>query len=377
MSAQAVQLTRELLARRSINPPGEEDACTRYAGAQLEAAGFHTAYHAFGPGRTSLIAALDGMADHPPLCFTGHVDTVPLGAAEWSVDPFGATTDGDKLYGRGASDMKSGVAAMVVAAMEIARLPRRKAGLVLIITAGEETGCDGARHLAHVVKAVPKAGALVVGEPTGNVPLIGHKGALWLRASFTGRTAHGSMPEQGENAVYKAARGLLRLEHYHFDVPAHRHLGRPTINVGSITGGINVNSVPDRAEVGIDIRTIPAQDNAVLVDEIGEVLGGGATVRPFVDVGAVASDPQNDWISDVFDLYERHTGLRADPSGAPFFTDASVLTPAMGGVPTLILGPGETAMAHKTDEYCLIPKIGEAVELYREIALRWSEKPVD
>lgn len=372
MSAQAVALTRELLARRSINPPGEEDACTRHVGAQLEAAGFHVAYHAFGPGRTSLVATLGGTADHPPICFTGHVDTVPLGAAEWSVDPFGATTDGDKLYGRGASDMKSGVAAMVVAAMDIARLPRRKAGLVLIITAGEETGCEGARHLAHVVKAVPQAGALIVGEPTGNVPLIGHKGAVWLRANFSGRTAHGSMPEQGDNAVYKAARGLLRLEDYHFDVPAHRHLGRPTINVGSIKGGLNVNSVPDLAEVGIDIRTIPAQDNAALIAEIGAVLGTTA-LQPFVDVGAVASDPQNEWISDVFDLYERHTGLRANPAGAPFFTDASELTPAMGGVPTLVLGPGETAMAHKTDEYCLISRIGEAVELYREIALRWME----
>jgi succinyl-diaminopimelate desuccinylase len=374
MSAAALHLTRELLVKRTVNPPGEEDACTRHVGSLLESAGFHVAYHAFDIVRTSLIATLAGVGDHPALCFTGHVDTVPLGAAEWSVDPFGAEIDGDRLYGRGASDMKSGVAAMVVAAIEIAKLPRQQAGLVLIITAGEETGCDGARHLARVVKAVPKAGALIVGEPTGNVPLIGHKGALWLRACFCGRTAHGSMPEQGDNAVYKAARSLLRLEHYGFDVPAHRHLGRPTINVGSIKGGLNVNSVPDWAEVGIDIRTIPAQNNEAIIAEIGGVLGQDATLQPFVDVGAVASDPQNDWISDVFDLYERRTGARADPSGAPFFTDASELTPAMGGVPTIILGPGETIMAHKTDEYCLIPKIGEAVELYREIALRWPER---
>jgi succinyl-diaminopimelate desuccinylase len=374
MSVQALQLTRDLLVRRSVNPPGEEDACTRHVGALLENAGFQVTYHAYDPGRTSLVAILNGVGGQPSLCFTGHVDTVPLGAAEWSVDPFGATIDGDRLYGRGASDMKSGVAAMVVAAVEIAKLPRQRVGLALIITAGEETGCDGARHLAYVAKALPKAGALIVGEPTCNVPLIGHKGALWLRACFSGRTAHGSMPEQGDNAVYKAARSLLRLENYHFDVPAHRHLGRPSVNVGTVKGGLNVNSVPDWAEIGIDIRTIPAQDNATLIAEMGHVLGPEAILQPIVDVGAIASDPQNEWISDVFDLYERHSGTRADPSGAPFFTDASELAPAMGGVPTIILGPGETAMAHKTDEYCLVPRIEEAVELYREIALRWPER---
>jgi succinyl-diaminopimelate desuccinylase len=101
------------------------------------------------------------------------------------------------------------------------------------------------------------------------------------------------------------------------------------------------------------------------------VLGEGAEVSKIVDVGAVASNPQNEWISGVFDLYERRSGQRIDPKGAPFFTDASVLVPAMGNVPALILGPGETAMAHKTDEYCFASKIEAAVDFYVEIAKRW------
>ena len=218
---------------------------------------------------------------------------------------------------------------------------------------------------------LPKAGALVVGEPTGNAPLIGHKGALWLQAAFRGVTAHGSMPEQGDNAVYKAARGVLRLADHGFNLPRHHHLGGPTINVGTMHGGLNINSVPDLAKVEIDIRTIPGQSNDAICEEIGDLLGKDAEVSRIVDVGAVASSPENHWIESVFDLCERTTGERVDPRGATYFTDASVLVPAMGHIPALILGPGETAMAHKTDEYCVVTKIEEAVELYTEIARHW------
>lgn len=365
----AIDLTRDLVRIRSINPPGEEEGCALLLARILDAGGFSVTAHSFAPGRTSIVATLDGAG--VPICFTGHLDTVPLGGAPWDRDPLGADLHGDKLFGRGTSDMKSGVAAMALAALGLAKLPRRKAGLVLIFTAGEETGCDGARYLARLDGVLPRAGALLVGEPTGNYPLIGHKGALWLKAAFQGVTAHGSMPELGENAVYKAARGVLRLAEHRIAADRHNHLGLPSINVGSLHGGFNVNSVPDAAEVEIDIRTLPGQSNEAVRHEVTAVLGESASVSSIVDVGAVASNPQNEWISDVFDLYERTSGQRVDPRGAPFFTDASVLVPAMGGIPALILGPGETAMAHKTNEYCFASKIELAVELYSEIGRKW------
>jgi succinyl-diaminopimelate desuccinylase len=371
MTLSAVQLTRDLIRLRSINPPGDEEPCARLLAGILEGAGFRVSSHSFAEGRTSIIAALDGSGDAEPICLTGHLDTVPLGSAPWARDPLAAETDGDRLFGRGSSDMKSGVAAMLVAALQLAKLPSRKAGIVLIFTAGEETGCDGARYLSQINGLLPKAGALLVGEPTGNYPLIGHKGALWLKAAFHGVTAHGSMPELGDNAVLKAARGVLRLSEHEFDVARHSHLGGPSLNVGSLHGGLNVNSVPDQAEVQIDIRTVPGQSNAAISADVARVIGEGAELSRIVDVGAVASNPQNEWISDVFDLYERTSGQRVDPRGAPFFTDASVLTPAMGGIPTLIMGPGETAMAHKTNEYCHLSKIEAAVDLYAEILRRW------
>jgi len=367
----AIELTRDLVRLRSVNPPGEESACARLIAGILEPAGFAVAIHDLSADRSNVVAVLKGEGAKEPLCFTGHLDTVPFGAAPWQFDPLAATRDGDKIYGRGTSDMKSGVAAMVVAALEIAKLKARAADLLLVFTVGEETGCDGARYLAGLKIVLPKAGALVVGEPTGNVPLIGHRGALWLKAAFKGVTAHGSMPELGDNAVLKAARGAVRLHDHRFDTDKHHHLGGPSINIGSLHGGMNVNSVPDAAQVEIDIRTIPGQSNEQIRKEVMAVLGEGAEVSKIVDVGAVASNPQNEWISGVFDLYERRSGQRIDPKGAPFFTDASVLVPAMGNVPALILGPGETAMAHKTDEYCFASKIEAAVDFYVEIAKGW------
>ena len=367
----AVRLTQDLIRLRSINPPGDEQACADHLARSLEAAGFEVAAYSFAEGRTSLVARLDGDADAKPICFTGHLDTVPLGGAPWDRDPLGAEIDGGRLYGRGSSDMKSGVAAMAIAAMDVARLPDRKAGLVLVFTAGEETGCDGARFLAGLENVLPQAGALVVGEPTGNDPLIGHKGALWLQAVFRGITAHGSMPELGDNAVYKAAKGVLHLAKHEFKAPGHNQLGRPSLNVGTLNGGLNVNSVPDHARVEVDIRTVPGQSNEAILEEIQALLGEEAEIARMVDVGAIASNPHDTWVAGVFELCERATGRRLDPRGAPFFTDASVLVPAMSQLPAVILGPGETAMAHKTNEYCEVAKIEQAVGLYTEIARGW------
>src|SRR5437588_407730 len=158
--------------------------------------------------------------------------------------------------------MKSGVAAIVAAALQLSRARLRGPGMTLVLVAGEETGCEGAAHLARTPGALGRAGALVVAEPTGIQPVIGHKGALWLRARFRGVTAHGSMPERGVNAVVKAARAVLKLADLRFDVAPDPLLGAPTLNVGTFAGGLNLNSVPDEAVIGIDLRTIPAQRHA-------------------------------------------------------------------------------------------------------------------
>jgi succinyl-diaminopimelate desuccinylase len=367
----AFELTRDLLRFDTINPTGDETACARHVGDRLSDNGFRVSYHPYGERRTCVVAAIGGVADRPPLCITGHIDTVPLGAVAWRKDPFAGETDAGRLFGRGSSDMKSGVAAFVTAAIafrdELAGTP----GLELVITGGEESGCEGAFHLARSTGALGRAGAILVAEPTANYPLVGHKGAYWLNARTRGVTAHGSMPERGENAVYKAARAVAKLEHFEFGVAAHALLGRPTLNVGTIAGGLNINSVPDEAQIGIDIRTVAGQDHAALYAALADLLGPGVELEPILDVGSVYTDPTDSWVADVFEIMAPILGETPQPRGVSYFTDAAALRPAYGNPPTVILGPGEPHMAHQTDEFCVTDRIGQAVDAYSEIIRRW------
>lgn len=366
----ALSLSRDLLRFDTINPPGDERACALHLGAILEGAGFAVQTYEFAPARTSLIARRGGSSDRAPLCFAGHIDTVPLGARAWQRDPFAGETGEGRLYGRGSSDMKSGVAASVIAATRLAARLDATAGLLLVLVAGEETGCEGSRHLAGL-QVLSNAGAIVVGEPTGNYPFVGHKGVLWLNAETTGVTAHGSMPERGVNAIYKAARAVEKLEHFRFEAEPHPALGSCTLNVGTIRGGLNVNSVPDAATIGIDIRTTPDEKHGELVRRLGAHLGDEVALTPILDIEGVWTDAADPWVQEVFDLTTPILGERPAMRGTPYFTDGAMLAPACGRPPTIILGPGELDQLHKTDESCRLDRIEQAVELYTEIARRW------
>ena len=368
----AVALTRKLLSFNPINPPGAEEACAAYLGALLEAAGFRVDYAAFAPTRTSLVARIGRDTGKPPLGFTGHVDTVPLGAARWKQDAFGASLEGGRLYGRGSSDMKSGVAAFVVAALALAERLRDGPGVTLVITADEECGCGGAAFLAKRTNLLGTVGALVVGEPTGNYPLVGHKGALWLEARTAGVTAHGSMPERGDNAIYKAARAVDELRKFDFGIGPHPMMGRPTLNVGTLHAGLNINSVPDSATIGVDIRTIPGQDHRQLRDKLGAALGADVELVPIVDVEAIYSNPDEPWLQHVFAMAERQIGERPAPRTATYFTDAAVLNDVYRDIPICVLGPGEPQLAHQTDEFCLVDRIEQSVAIYTDLMREWS-----
>jgi succinyl-diaminopimelate desuccinylase len=364
-------LTRELLAFNTINPPGMERACARHLGALLEAAGFRLAYHEFAESRTSLIAQIGGDASLPPICFTGHIDTVPLGTAAWTKDAFAGETDGDRLYGRGSTDMKSGVAAFVAAAIELAPRLAKSPGLVLVITAGEEIGCEGARYLADN-NLLDRAGAIVVAEPTGNYPYVGHKGLAWFEIETTGVTAHGSMPEVGVNAINKMARVIGDLEHFRFPVDTHPVMGQPTLNVGTIRGGLNTNSVPDSAKITVDARTVPGIDHEHLCHSLEHLLGPhGARVRKIVDTPALYTEPANEWVQGVFEACAPLLGARPTPKTITFSTDGADLKRGYGGPPAVILGPGEVRLAHQTDEWCSMERISQSVDLFTRIMRRW------
>jgi succinyl-diaminopimelate desuccinylase len=370
-AADAVALTRALLAFDTVNPPGREADCARHAAALLQDWGFEVAFHDFEPGRTSVIARAGGNGARAPLCLTGHLDVVPLGTRAWARDPFAGETDGDRLYGRGSSDMKSGVAAILLAARAWAKKLRGTPGVVLVLTASEENGCIGSRHLAALPQLMGKAGAIVVGEPTANQPFVGHKGSLKFHARFRGVSAHGSMPELGENAIYKAARAIGRLEEFDFRQPPHPVMGAATLSVGTVEGGAGVNLVPDSARIGVDIRTLPGMDHAALLERLRERMGGDVEIDPFSNLPAVWTAPEAEWMQRVFGICAPLLGASPQVRTATYMTDAANLRKVYGDVPTVVLGPGEPQMAHQTDEYCSMERIRQSVAIYEAIIGDW------
>ena len=371
MSADVVELTQELVRTRTVNPPGDEEKAASLLAARLEAAGLEVTSHELAPGRTSLVARTRSRGERPALCLTGHLDTVPLGRADWSRDAFAAEIDGDRLYGRGTSDMKGGTAAIVVAAERVAALGEGAAGLELVLCAGEETGCEGALALAQASGALGQAGAVLVAEPTTNHPCVAHKGVVWADAVARGKTAHGSMPHLGENAIYKLARAVARLEDFELEADEHPLLGRPTVSLGTMAGGLNINSVPDYATAGIDVRTVPGMSGDGVLAALAARLGDEVELEPRVVLDPIDTDPADRWVQEVFEVMGPLIDETPEPRGLAYFTDAAALAPAYGRPPTIICGPGDAEQAHRTDESCSVAALEASAEGLFEIARRW------
>jgi succinyl-diaminopimelate desuccinylase len=368
--SEAISLTRSLLRFDTVNPPGRERDCARYAGSLLQEWGYRVDYHEYADTRTSVIARAGGLDTKAPLCLTGHLDVVPIGTRAWTRDPFSGETDGDRLYGRGSSDMKAGVAAILLAARAMAKRLAGTPGVVIVLTAAEEGGCIGSKKLAET-ELLGRAGAMIVGEPTSNYPLVGHKGSVKFHARFKGVSAHGSMPHLGVNAIYKAARALGKLEAFDFGVPAHPVMGKPTLNVGTIEGGNTVNAVPDSADIGVDIRTVPGMDHAVLLNSL-QGLMAEAELDVFSNLGPVWTEPGEEWVQRVFEICKPYVEGRLEARTAPYMTDAANLLKVYAGAPTVVLGPGEAAMAHQTDEYCSMERIRQSVSIYEALISDWT-----
>ncbi|MBV2247297.1 MAG: M20 family metallopeptidase [Lentimicrobium sp.] len=369
----AIALTRKLVSFDTITPPGNEGTVALFLGELLFQNGFTVRYDRLSANSLTLVAEKGLIGHVPPIVLTGHLDTIPLGATPWDEDPFSGTIKDGKIYGRGTSDMKSGVASMVCAAVQAFRGSTPEGGVRLIFTAGEEPGCLGAQHLADTRFPLGCARAILVGEPTANIPAIGHKGALYLYVSASGKTAHSSMPHLGENAVYKVARAIARIEEFCFHAEPDGLHGLPTINVGMVGGGKNLNSVPDSAWFTIDIRSTPNVDHTKLLERLSVELGPDVSVEKRVDLRPVTTEESSSFVQMVYDVCGIVAGGNRHQKSLPYVTDGSVLQRLYCGVPTVILGPGQPQMAHQTNEFCQTSKIKEAVNLYKEIILRIGE----
>jgi succinyl-diaminopimelate desuccinylase len=372
LGSDSVELTRELIRMDTI-ATGEKPALLRLA-ALLEAAGFSCTFEDYlaadkRPDASNLYAVLNKGSKGPALLFGGHIDTVPLGTAPWSVPPFAAEIRGDRLYGRGAADMKSGVAAMITAAIAAAPAIKDRE-LMVHIYGGEEHGCLGSQHAKERL-AASSIGAAIIAEPTDARPLVGHKGTLWLNLRTTGVTAHASMPEKGENALEKILPVANRLLGYRLPDVRHPHLGAGTIVLSTLHAGLNSNSVPDSALLTVDIRTVPGQNSTEILKAIEALARDEAAIETAVDLEPMWTDPETPWARRVLDLCASHLGAHTGIETVEYFTDAASVRSALPEVPVIVLGPGAPSLAHKTDEWCSITQLATVGRIYVDLIRDW------
>ena len=362
---EVVELTRELIRIPSMNPPGGEDQIADFVQGILEDAGIDSARIPLEEGRSSVVARIPGK-NSGSVVLCGHLDTVRADEREWSHSPFAAELEGDRIYGLGAADMKSGVAVILQIARELARRGiTPKQDIVLALTADEEHAYRGAATVAES-GLIDDACFLFILEPTGGKGYIGQKGELWVEARFTGRAAHGSVPELGINAILPAARFALRLREEAEGWEAVPGRGRTTLNVGELHGGVQVNIVPAEARVRIDSRTVSqqARDEVVrAVEQLGHEAvheyGGKFSTEILNDKAPIVSDPADPWVKRF--LRAVYPEAEVSPEIAPYSTDAVAIVPVLG-IPVGIYGPGSIAQAHQPDEYVEISSIRAALE---------------
>lgn len=368
-----ISLTKKLLSFNTVNPPGNEEEIARYIGGILNRHGFRTEYPEFENNRLNLIADRGLSSERPPVVLSGHFDTVPEGNKKWKVDPFKGEINEGKIWGRGSSDMKGGLAAMTIASIEAFADASPEGGIRLIFSAGEEPGCQGVSKLAEEHGGLGEATAIIVGEPTANLPFTGHKGALYLKAVTFGKTAHSSMPELGVNAIYKAAGSIIKIIDFNFETERDPLLGFPTINVGKISGGMNINSVPDYTEFTIDIRSTTKVDHNTILDKLIREIGEETVLEKLVDVNPVCTSENDPFVKIVYEVCNVQRTGSDYPKALPYLTDGAVLQKLYKNAPVVIIGPGQAEMAHQTDEFCYIDKLVSAVGIYKNIILKWGK----
>lgn len=363
-----LDLAQKLIRLPSTPESRNEHAVAELVADRLEAAGFDTTLHGYGENHINVVARW-GRPDASAICLSGHLDTVSVVEDDWRYDPYAAEIVGSRLYGRGAVDMKTGVAAIVRAAELYASSSAPGATPVaLVLTAEEEVGSLGAAALAHEPGLLPESKLLLIAEPTSNQTVLGHRGAVWLDLVARGRSCHGSTPHLGENAIDKLVDGLRLVREWCEDnVTTHEVLGPRTLNVGRFDGGVLRNIVPDRAVAQLDFRTPSEHEQVTLADAIRSLLEGQVSVEPVLSLSPVYTEPDEPLVGLVRNVARRHGELGDGPNVARFFTDASVLTPALGTVPTLICGPGSPDQAHVVDEWCEVDEIATAVAMNLDV----------
>lgn len=355
------ELLRDLIRISSVNPDGDpgteavgEKNCAEFIARFLKEQGAEAWLDEVEPDRPNVVGRFPSdRAGKPRLLFAPHTDTVSV--MGMTIDPFSGELRDGNIWGRGASDTKGPMAAMLHALSACKDiLPTLSHEIWFAGLMSEETGQFGAKALA----AKEHFDFVVVGEPTSLQIVHTHKGSAWLTLRSKGKAAHASTPQAGDNAIYKMLDALnyLRGELEKTFSPLHDEvLGAPTYNFGIVNGGSRTNIVPDHCEARIDMRTIPGQDITPLLD-------GFAKKFPEIEMELKRSEPLRTEPTDP--VIQKLQAAGAQCTGAPWFCDAAIF--AQKGMPAVAIGPGSIAQAHTCDEFISLSDLEEGTRFFQQ-----------
>ena len=404
MPLDPLAILRELIALPSVNPMGRdvdgpeffEYRVTDYLQELFTRLGWQWERQVIASKRDNIIARIDGGTPPeqggPLLLYEVHQDTVPVDGM--TIEPWNPLVRDGRIYGRGSCDIKGGMAAMLAALSRLAEdPPAARPTVILACSVNEEHGHSGAKGIAQLWRAgsvsarsleadcgsslIPRPpDAIIVSEPTLLDVVVAHKGMIRWRLHTHGRAAHSSQPERGENAIFRMARVLDTLEKYQRDVVGtlaeHPRCGRPTLSVGTIRGGISVNTVPDRCTIEVDRRIVPGEVPATGVQHVVEYLANqlGPDFPVSHDPPEFSStgldDRDNGPLAERLCQAARAVAGQSEPIGVPYGTDASVFSAL--NIPTVVFGPGSIHRAHTADEWLALDQLQLATEIYYQFA---------
>jgi acetylornithine deacetylase/succinyl-diaminopimelate desuccinylase-like protein len=391
MQFDLVQTLSELVAIPSVNPMGRpldgpefyEERVTDYLQRLFERLGLPWQRQLVQPRRENIVARIDG-ATAPPdggevILLEAHQDTVPVDGM--TIDPWKPQIRDGRLYGRGACDIKGGMTAMLGAVARLAaERPPGMPTVIMACTVNEEHGYSGASELPKLWQGnagtiIPRRpDAAIVAEPTKLDVVVAHKGAVRWKCRTHGVAAHSSQPQRGKNAIYAMAPVLARLERYAAElgsvVPAHPLCGKATLSVGTIQGGLSVNTVPDACTIEIDRRLLPGEEALPAYEQVLAWLRDAAIDHRNVEhehpylLSTPLADRENGALADRLVAVLRRILGRGEKIGVPFGTNAARI--AVAGVPTVVFGPGSIDQAHTADEWVSLDELTKASNVLYE-----------
>jgi len=371
---QVATVLADLVKIESINPglvgggSGEaEIAC--YVAEFLRSSGLETHVQKVGSGRSNVVGVLRGSKGGRSLMLNGHLDTVGVAGME---APFSARIENGCLYGRGALDMKGGIAAALLAAATLAKESRLEGDVVVAAVADEEHKSLGTRALLEELKT----DAAIALEPTDLAVATAHKGFAWAEVETYGNAAHGSRPREGVDAIALMGRflaGLERLQARLELAPAHPLLGHGSVHASIISGGQELSSYPAECRLGVERRLLPGEDVATFKRELGEIdaelSGQDPRFRASIVMGysafALETARESPIAKTLLACAQRSIGARAEFGAQSFWTDAALLNEA--GIASVLFGPGGAGL-HSAVEYVRLEDVALCAETVVECA---------